>query len=169
MTDIRAASKHTLRSIARRWLELEVEIKSTANVLGELTAQAARQLLEAFGIGTDVAAKMLIVAGDNPEGVRAQNRLRQTVRHRAIPASSGKTVRCRVNRGGHRHANAAPLSGRDRAHATPRIDQVLRHQTTHRRKTKAEIIRCLKRLLALEIWAHMRPIREARNVPATGA
>ena len=80
-----------------------------------------------------------------------------------IPASSGKTTRHRLNQGGHRQANAALYR--------VAIVRMQHHQPTKayvdRRiaegKTKTEIIRCLKRLIAREVWARMRPFRQARQ------
>lgn len=76
-----------------------------------------------------------------------------------IPASSGKTTRHRLNRGGHRQANAALYRTVivRMQHHEPTKAYVARR--TAEGKTKPEIIRCLKRLLAREIWAMMRPLR----------
>jgi transposase len=59
---IDAAAKHTLRAIARRWLELEKEIANHQKILTELTERTAPALVGAVGVGADVAAEMLIVA-----------------------------------------------------------------------------------------------------------
>src|SRR5512134_1911110 len=66
---VTAATKHTLRAIARRWQHLDAEIKTHEAVLTDLTAGLVPQLVEAFGVGPDTAAEMVIVAGDNPERV----------------------------------------------------------------------------------------------------
>lgn len=155
-----AASKHVLRSIARRWKDLNDEIKQHEALLETLVRQAAPQLLDAFGIGPDTAAEMLIVAGDNPERIRTEAAWAKLCGVAPIPASSGKTTRHRLNRGGHRQANAAlyrTVIVRMRFHE-PTIAYVERRMAEGR--TKAEIIRCLKRFVAREIWALMRPLRE---------
>jgi transposase len=72
VTDPMTASKHTLRAIARRWLALDAEIKAHEQVLNRLTTELVPDLVAAFGIGADIAAEMLIVAGDNPERVRSE-------------------------------------------------------------------------------------------------
>jgi hypothetical protein len=80
-----------------------------------------------------------------------------------IPASSGTTTRHRLNRGGHRQANAAlyrTVIVRLRFHE-PTIAYVERRLAEGR--TKAEIIRCLKRFVAREVWALMRPLRELES------
>lgn len=106
---------------------------------------------------------MLIVAGDNPERVRSEAAFARLCGVAPVPASSGMTTRHRLNRGGHRQANAAlyRVVIVRMQHHEPTKAYVARRSAEG--KTKAEIIRCLKRLLARELWAAMRPIRDARN------
>jgi len=158
-----SASKHVLRSLARRWQDLHAEVRTHEALLEELVRELAPQLLETFGIATDTAAEMLIVAGDNPERIRTEAAWAKLCGVAPIPASSGTTTRHRLNRGGHRQANAAlyrTVIVRMRFHE-PTIAYVERRLAEGR--TKAEIIRCLKRFLAREIWALMRPLREQRQ------
>lgn len=161
-----AASKHVLRSLAKRWRELHAEIKAHEQLLERLVREIAPQLLQAFGIAADTAAELLIVAGDNPERIRTEAAWAKLCGVAPIPASSGTTTRHRLNRGGHRQANAAlyrTVIVRMRFHE-PTIAYVGRRLAEGR--TKAEIIRCLKRFLAREIWALMRPLRERpRDLP----
>ena len=128
--------------------------------------QIAPQLLDAFGIAADTAAEVLIVAGDNPGRIRTEAAWAKLCGVAPIPASSGTTTRHRLNRGGHRQANAAlyrTVIVRMRFHE-PTIAYVELRMAEGR--TKAEIIRCLKRFVAREIWALMRPLRELpRAVP----
>ena len=167
LTTVSAAAKHTLKAIARRWLDLDAEITSHEKLLSELTTAIAPDLVAAFGIGADVAAQMLIVAGDNPQRVRSEAAYARLCGVAPIPASSGMTTRHRLNRGGHRQANAA-------LYRTV-IVRIQHHEPTKtytaRRmaegKSKAETIRCLKRLLAREIWALMRPLRQTPTPAAT--
>ena len=63
LTNVVAATKHTLRSLARRWLDLDAEVKGHEKLLTELTVALVPQLVEAFGVGPDTAAELLIVAG----------------------------------------------------------------------------------------------------------
>jgi transposase len=154
-----AATKHALRSLARRWRDLEAEVRAHEALLGSLTAQVAPQLVDAFGIGADTAAEVLIVAGDNPERIRTEAAWAKLCGVAPIPASSGTTTRHRLNRGGHRQANAAlyrTVIVRMQHHEATKAYVARR---TAEGKTKAEIIRCLKRFLAREIWALMRPLR----------
>lgn len=106
---------------------------------------------------------MLIVAGDNPERVRSEAAFARLCGVAPVPAPSGMTTRHRLNRGGHRQANAAlyRVVIVRMQHHEPTKAYVARRSAEG--KTKAEIIHCLKRLLARELWAAMRPIRDARN------
>jgi len=163
VTTITAATKHTLRAIARRWLDLDTEITAHEKLLASLTAAAAPELAAAFAVGPDTAAEVLIVAGDNPERINSEPAFARLCGVSPIPASSGMTTRHRLNRGGHRQANAAlyRVVIVRMQHHEPTKAYVARR--TAEGKTKAEIIRCLKRLLARELWAAMRPLRTART------
>ena len=112
---------------------------------------------------------MLIVAGDNPERVRSEPAFARLCGVAPIPASSGMTTRHRLNRGGHRQANAALYRAvivRLQYHPPT---QAYYQRRTAEGRTKAEIIRCLKRLLAREIWSYLRPLRQARQPPVLAA
>jgi transposase len=152
MTTPLTAAKHALRSLARRWQQLDTEITSHDQLLDGVTADAAPTLRGAFGIGIDVAAEMLILAGDNPDRIRSEAAFAKLCGACPIPASSGSTQRHRLNYAGHRQANSALYRSvivRMRFHQ-PTIDYVARRTTEG--KTKREIIRCLKRYLAREIY-----------------
>jgi transposase len=147
-----AAAKHALRALARRWQHLEQEIKEHDKLLDSLTAQPAPALREAFGIG---AAEMLILAGDNPERIKSEAAFAKLCGACPVPASSGSTQRHRLNWAGHRQANSALYRSvivRMRFHP-PTIAYVERR--TAEGKSKREIIRCLKRYLAREIYRHI--------------
>jgi transposase len=168
--DVHAATKHTVRSLARRWLALDSEIKDHEHVLTELTTALTPQLVDAFGVGPDTAAELLIVAGDNIDRVHSEAAWARLCGVAPLPASSGMTTtRHRLNRGGHRQANAALYRAVivRMQHHEPTRGYVARR--TAEGKTKAEIIRCLKRLLAREIWALMRPLRQQSPAATTAA
>lgn len=157
-----AAAKHALRALARRWLALAEEIAGHDLVLDELTHQSAPSLREGFGIGADTAAEMLIVLGDNPERIRSEAAFSKLCGASPIPASSGMTDRHRLSRGGHRQANAALYRiaiVRMRFHQ-PTIDYVARRRAEGR--SKRDIIRCLKRFLAREIYRRVMTDHRAR-------
>ena len=147
-----ASTKHALRAIAGRWLTLASEIDTHDEALDVITQAAAPTLREAFGIGPDSAAEMMIVAGDNPTRVRSEAAFAKLCGACPIPASSGVTNRHRLFRGGHRQANAALyriVTVRMRWHQ-PTMDYVTKR--TAQGLSKKDIIRCLKRFVAREIF-----------------
>lgn len=97
----------TLRTLAKRWLYLTEELKSLDKTLEYLTSHAARRMRQQFGVGPQTAATLLAVAGDNPERLRNEAALASLCGVNPLEASSGKTVRHRLNRGGNRAANNA--------------------------------------------------------------
>jgi transposase len=153
LADPMIAMRHSLGSLARRWFDLHEEVKVHSRHLKALTKAAAPQLLEAFGVGLDIAAQMLITAGDNAGRVRNEAAFAKICGVCPIPAGSGKTSgRHRLNRGGNRQANAALYRAvivRMRWHA-PTITYVERR--TADGLSKKDIIRCLKRFLARELY-----------------
>ena len=155
LTSTTASAKASLRAIARRWLALDEEIRTHDAHLEILTAARAPELVQAHGIGTGTAAEMLLLVGDNPERIRSEAAFAKLCGACPIPASSGKTNRHRLNRGGNRQANAAlyrVVVTRLRGHQ-PTLDYVRRRTTEG--KTKPEIIRCLKRFIAREIFGYL--------------
>ena len=148
-----ASAKHTLRALARRWMALTEEIAIHDQHLARLTTETSPTLREGFGVGAHTAAELLIVFGENPDRIRSDAAFAKLCGACPIPASSGMTTgRHRLNRGGHRHANAALYRAvivRMRFHQ-PTRDYVARRTADGR--TKREIIRCLKRFLAREIY-----------------
>jgi transposase len=147
------AMRYTLGTLARRWLDLDDEIKLHSSLLKTHTRRVAPGLVDAFGIGPDVAAELLIAAGDNSDRVRSEAALAKMCGACPIPASSGRTDgRHRLNRGGNRQANAAlyrTIIVRMRWHE-PTIAYVARR--TAQGLTKKDIIRCLKRYLIREVY-----------------
>ncbi|WP_262032368.1 IS110 family transposase [Microvirga sp. Mcv34] len=104
MTSPTASAKATLRALARRWLMLHAEIKSHDAALDALTTACAPVLKEAHGMSTGTAAEMLILVGDNPERIRFESAFAKLCGACPIPASSGKSTRHRLTRGGNRQA-----------------------------------------------------------------
>ena len=159
-----ASAKHTLRALARRWFALSVEIVDHDRHLGRLTTQTSPTLREGFGIGADTAAEMLIIFGDNPDRIHSEAAFAKLCGACPIPASSGMTTgRHRLYRGGHRQANAAlhrAVIVRMRYHS-PTLNDVERR--TAEGRPKREIIRCLKRFLAREIFQRVMADYRARQ------
>ena len=151
-----ASAKAALEAIAGRWLALDEEIAAHDRELGALVSASAPDLMAARGVATATAAEMLLLVGDDPGRVRSEGAFAKLCGACPIPASSGRTNRHRLNRGGNRQANAAlhrVVVTRMRLHQ-PTIDYVGRR--TGEGKTKAEIMRCLKRYVAREIFGLLR-------------
>src|SRR3712207_7233249 len=97
-----ASAKASLRAIARRWLDLDAEIRSHDVHLGRLTERCAPEMVAAHGVGSGTAAEMLILVGDDPQRIRSEAALAKLCGACPIPASSGMTGRRRLNRCGAR-------------------------------------------------------------------
>ncbi len=148
---VTAATRLSLRSIARRWLALDDEADQLYTELTELTAATAPNLMDLTGIGADTAAQLLITAGDNPHRLRSEAAFARLCGVAPIPASSGNTTRNRLHRGGDRQANAAlHRAVIVRLRCDPET-QTYTQRRLAQGKTKREIIRCLKRYLARRI------------------
>ena len=136
-----ASPKHTLRALASRWIALSEEMAIHDQHLARLTTETAPTLREGFGVGAHTVAELLIIFGDNPDRIRSEAAFAKLCGACPIPASSGMTTgRHRLNRGGHRHANAALYRAvivRMRYHQ-PTVDYVARRTADGR--TKREII-----------------------------
>jgi transposase len=151
-SNVEAATKFALRSVARRCERLSDEISELDEQLDRLVSEAAPELVAVEGVGTDTAAALLIAAGDNPERLRDEAAFAHLCGVAPIPASSGKTVRHRLNRHGNRDANRALY-----VIAVCRMSHDERTRTyvakrTAEGRSKKEIIRCLKRYIAREIY-----------------
>ncbi len=159
-----AVARHSLRLLARRNLRLRTEARELEAEIRRLVASTAPDLLAAFGVGPDGAAMFLRTAGDNPGRLRSEAAFAALCGASPIPASSGKTTRHRLNRGGDRQANAAlhrVVVVRLRWHAPT---QAYLARRLGDGKTKPEIMRCLKRYVAREIHGLLRPPGSAVGV-----
>jgi len=147
----------SLRELGRRAEFLDGQLQRLDALIIPLVTARAPGLLALYGVGHDTAAKLLIAAGDHPERLRSEAAWAHLCATAPIPASSGKVTRHRLNPGGDRQAN----------HALYRI--VITRMSSHpptrayvaRRSkeglSKKEIIRCLKRYVAREVYPHLRP------------
>jgi transposase len=150
--DVAAATKFALRSVARRYKALSAEIAELDAQLDRMVRQAAPELVSLAGIGTDHAAALLIVAGDNPERLRSEASFASLCGVSPVEASSGKVVRHRLNRGGNRDANRALyMICLARMRRDLRTKEYVARRTAEG-KSKREIIRCLKRYVAREVY-----------------
>jgi len=158
-----SAAKFTLRSLARRCQNLTAEVRMLDAELKRLTEETAPGLTGAYCIGPNTAAALLITAGDNPERMKSEAAFAALCGVSPVPASSGKTTRYRLNRGGDRRANAALhqiVIVRLRHDARTRAYMERR---TKEGKGKMEVIRCLKRSVAREVFKILRNLEQQKR------
>jgi len=151
-----AATKLALRLLGERYQALDAELARVDAELDRLTTQAAPELRQLCGVGPEIAGALLVAAGDNPLRLRSEAAFSMLCGASPIPASSGKTVRHRLNRGGNRQANTALyriVVVRLRWHQPTRTYLARR---TRQGLSKREIIRCLKRYVAREVFAALQ-------------
>ena len=152
-TDVAGVPKITLRTLARRAISLEEEVKEIDRMLNTLVAETAPELSAIDGVGTDVASALLVAAGDNPERLKSESTFAKLCGVSPLDASSGKQHRHRLNRGGDRQANAALWHiVFTRMVKDPRTKHYIERRMKDGR-TKKEAIRCLKRYVAREVFA----------------
>jgi transposase len=152
VADPATAAVVALRALARRHQQLTAEITELDTLIAPLVAAINPALVALPGVGPDVAGQLLVTAGDNPHRLRSEAAFAMLCGAAPLPASSGRTDRHRLNRGGDRQANAALYrivlcrlrwDPRARAYAARRTTQGL---------SRPEIIRCLKRYIAREVY-----------------
>lgn len=142
----------TLRLLAKRWQTLASELKEIDATLETLTREAAPHLRDQFGVGPQTAATLMAVAGDNPERLHSEAALAALCGANPLPASSGKTIRHRLNRGGDRSANNALWTiAMVRMRSEPRTRAYVARRTSEGMSNK-EIHRCLKRYIVRELY-----------------
>lgn len=152
-----AGTKAALRRVARRHQQLQAEIGEHDADLAALLAAAAPQLLELPGVGPEVAGQLLTTVGDNPERLRSEAAFAHLCGAAPIPASSGQTRRHRLNRGGDRAANCALyMVVLSRLRHDPRT-QAYAERRSKEGLSRREIMRCLKRYVAREIYQVLQP------------
>ena len=151
------ATRIALRELGRRAQFLDGQIERLDELIIPLVTARAPGLLARYGVGPNTAALLLIAAGDHPGRLRSEAAWAHLCGVAPIPASSGKTVRHRLNPGGDRQANHALwriVFTRLSSHPATRA---YAERRTAEGKSKAEIIRCLKRYVAREVYPHLRP------------
>lgn len=146
-----------MRSIARRWLSLHEEIQSHDQELELLASQTAPELMRSPGISTMTVAPMLILIGDDPKRIKSEAAFARLCGVCPIPASSGKTNRMRLNRGGNRQANAALHRVAIVRIREDEKTKAYADRRTKEGKTRREIIRCIKRYILTEIHRTLCP------------
>jgi transposase len=147
--------RQQLVDLARRTAELDRILKANKAEINALVGQSCPALLDEPGVGPITAATALC-AWSHRGRVRNEAAFAALAGTNPIPASSGKTVRHRLNRGGDRTLNRALhtiATVRRRVHQ-PTRDYVARR--THEGKTDPEINRCLKRYLSRRLFRIMQ-------------
>jgi len=160
LADPLAATKYAMLEIALRHQFLTDQLKRLDKHLTALVSAAAPTLVARHAIGTDTAGALLVALGDNPDRLRNESSFAHLCGVAPLPASSGKTTgRHRLNRGGDRRANNAlwrivlVRMGTDQ-----RTKDYVARRTTQR-LSKPEIMRCLKRYVAREVYAALQQDR----------
>ena len=163
--DVEEATKFALRSVARRHLKLSEEIAELDAQLERLVVDTAPGLIRSPGIGTNHAATLLVVAGDNPERLKSEASFASLCGVSPVEASSGKVVRHRLNRGGNRDANRAlHMICVVRMGSDQRTRSYVARRTAEG-KSKWEIMRCLKRYIAREVYRILLSSSTAKPPP----
>jgi transposase len=153
------AAKRSIASVARRWRALDDEARALQRHSKAILDELAAPLLAVHGVGYDTAAQLLITAGDNPHRLQHERSYAALCGATPVPDSSGRTNgRLRLNRGGDRHANSALwriVIVRMATH--PETKHYVERRTKEGMPT-IEIIRCLKRYVARELFPHIQAI-----------
>jgi transposase len=155
--DPTTATRIALKSLARRTLELGDEIAMLYALIEPIVTRLAPQLLAPVGIGVEVAGQLLVTAADNHQRTRSEAGFAMLCGVDPLSASSAMTQRHRLNRGGDRQANSALHTA---AVSRIRMDektQAYLALKTSQGHSKLEIIRCLKRYLAREVYYLLNP------------
>jgi transposase len=151
------ATRVALRELGRRAEFLDGQIERLDELIVPLVTARAPGLLALHGVGPHTAALLLIAAGDHPERLRSEAAWAQLCAVAPIPASSGKVTRRRLNPGGNREANHALWRIVITRMSNHPATRVYVERRTAEGLSKKEIIRCLKRYVAREVYRHLRP------------
>jgi transposase len=149
-------AKAALSSLAHRVQELEEEMAELEARIEALLVQYCPDLFGLFGVGPDTAAALVVCAGDNPERLRSEPAWAHLCGVAPIPTGSGQTSgRVRLDRGGDRQANAAlwRIVMVRIAHHPETIAYY--HHKLQEGRSKADIVRLLKRYVAREVYRHL--------------
>ncbi|XKK60701.1 transposase [Streptomyces sp. ARC32] len=155
LADPATAVKLALKRLAKRHRHLSEEIADADADLRILITRTAPGLLALPGVGTETAGQLLVTVGDNPDRLASETSFDHLCAAAPVPASSGRTDRHRLNRGGDRQANRALHTiVLVRMRHDPRTRDYVARRTLEGLKTK-DIFRCLKRFVAREIYRHL--------------
>jgi transposase len=150
------ATRIALRELGRRAQFPGTQLGRLDELIVPLVTARAPGLLALYGIGPHTAALLLIAAGDHPQRLRSEAAWAHLCAAAPIPASSGKTVRHRLNPGGDRQASHALWRIVFTRLGSDPATRAYVERRTAEGKSKAEIIRCLKRYVARQVYPHLR-------------
>jgi len=147
----------SLRAVARRVHHLTIEERELKHEIETLVAELAPRLLSEPGVGP-VSAAQILISWSHPGRVPTEAAFARLAGAAPIPASSGQTIRYRLDRGGDRQLNRAlhTIIMIRRTHHAP--TQAYVDRRTSEGKTSREAVRCLKRYLARHLY---RLVQEA--------
>jgi len=146
------ATRFALRELARRIQFLDAEIRRVDALLRPLVVATAPALVARYGVGTHTAATLLVSAGDNRDRLRSEASFAHLCGSAPIDASSGLIKRKRLNPRGDRAANEALWRiVMVRMSSDPQTRRYV-DRRTREGKSKREIIRCLKRYVARQVF-----------------
>jgi transposase len=152
LDDPMQAAKLALRATAERAQLLNQQARALQDRLDRLVRRAAPQTTALLGVGAGHAGQLLVTAGQNLDRLHGEAAFAHLCGADPIPASSGKTTRHRLNPGGDRDANTAlHMIAVVRMRYCPRTRAYVQRRTTQG-KSKREILRCLKRYIARQIY-----------------
>ena len=149
------ATKLAMHTLGRRVLDIDADCARLHDELATLVKATAPSLLDLPGVGVRTAALLLVAAGDNAERITSEAAWAHLCGVAPIHASSGKTIRHRLNRGGNRQANHALWRiVFTRMSSDPRTRVYVERRSLEGR-SKPEIMRVLKRYVAREVYRHL--------------
>ena len=161
--DLDSGYRIGLKSLARRYLELHGEIADLDVMIAAIVDELAPNLVACNSIGHIGAAQLLLTAGDNPERLRSEASFVSLCGVSPVPASSGKTVRHRLNRGGDRAANSAlQIIAIGRLRTDQRTKDYVARRTAEGH-SKLDALRTLKPYLAREVFTLITQRRKEIN------
>lgn len=156
LSNVSDAKKQGLKTLAKRWTQLNNEVKQADKDLEIVLTDTVPDVLDESGVGTDVAAKLVIAAGSNPDRFETETGFAALCGVNPVDASSGKQNRHRLNRGGDRQANNALYTiAITRMNHDPETKKYVTKKTSEG-KTRKETIRSLKRHIARQIWKKLK-------------
>jgi transposase len=154
--EVEAAYRISLKSLARRYLELHDEIADLDVMIAAIVDELAPDLVMRNSIGHTGAAQLLFTAGGNPDRMRSEASFAALCGVSPVPASSGRIIRHRLNRGGDRAANSAlHIIAIGRLRTDPKTKDYVARRIAQGH-SKLDAIRALKRYLAREVFTLIR-------------